>query len=361
MEVCHLWYEVVLATPRAWWLIYTNAREHQKHLVQYVSTFVQRSKPCLLHIRIEDDSIFDEESNYSDEYDYKYPVNEIISILLLSLSRIRCLSIPSQHLMTLAVEGMPNLVKLKITDTVRDISPISLSHDRFPRLQSIYSATCSWGGSSSLTWFPPLQQLSLEINHRSTWLDVLKNCSSTLKSLSLRGYLEWTERVTITFPLLEYLSFNDHSRRPEVEEWSISMVTPSLISYQELQKTPAPRLRHGDVKSVTHLRTHHIHDLAPFTSLRVLWLWLSGPSTPVFCASMLAEQLRQNINTCPALQLVEFQRCLYREESRIESITRIRSARPDIEVLFTSESCPMPGSIGEDSVGILPSTSLPFN
>jgi hypothetical protein len=141
------------------------------------------------------------------------------------------------------------------------------------------------------------------------------------------------------------------------------MVTPSLISYREIfLNIPASRLRHGDVKSVTYFQSNHIPDLALFTNLRVLWVSSSlRAPTPVLCASKLAEQLRQDINICPALQLVEFQITMYKEEEKSGSITRITSARPGTEVLFTNNFRPMPGSIGESSVGVLPSTSSPFN
>jgi F-box-like len=123
-EVCHRWYEVVLATPRAWSLIYTTAPEHQKHLVQYVSTFVERSNPCLLHVWISDD--IDEESDYSD---YSAPKNRILPLFLSSLSRIQCLSIESRQLMTLKEESiiMPNLTRLWLTDLAIFYQSISIS------------------------------------------------------------------------------------------------------------------------------------------------------------------------------------------------------------------------------------------
>jgi hypothetical protein len=179
--------------------------------------------------------------------------------------------------------------------------------------------------------------------------------------MSLSGYFEWTERVTIKFPLLEYLSIHDLSRNPDVAEWVIFMVTPSLISYSFFSEIPASRLPHRDVKSVIYFQSRHIPDLAPFTSLRVLLVWSTpkGP-TPILCASKLAEQLRQDINICPALQLVEFQVYVDNEEEKSESITRIMSARPGTEVLFTNHFRPMPGS-RESSVGVLPSTSSSCN
>jgi hypothetical protein len=356
-EVCHLWYEMVLATPRAWSLIYTTAPEHRKHLVQYVSTFVERSNPCLLHLWIPDDD------QGSDDSYFEPPVNKVLPLLLPSLSRIRCLSISNWQLRTLTNEKMPNLAYLWITDSAPDIPPFFINQSQFPRLQSIQSTGCPLADSPSLTWFPPLQRLAIQINHHSTWMDVVRNCAATLKALGLVGDLQWPERVTITFPLLESLSLSNFSETPEAQVWSIKMVTPGIISYDEFAGASTASGLHDDVKSVIHLRSSHVFDLAPCTSLRVLRLVPAYYTTHLLCARDLAEQLKRDVNTCPALQLVEFVLAGFGEEDpdiepNKEIIEEIRAARPGIEVAFTNAIKPMPRSTEESPVSVLGSSLL---
>jgi F-box-like len=355
--VCHLWYQIVLATPQAWSLIYTAAPEHQKHLVQYVSTFVERSNPCLLHIWIPND--LDEDS---DDLYYE-PQKKVLPLLLPSLSRIRCLSIGSLELTTLTDETMPNLTRLRITDLAPDIPPFFINQSQFPRLQSIQSTGCPLGASPSPTWFPPLQSLAIQINHYSTWLDLVRNCAATLKVLSLVGDFQWPERVTIIFPLLEGLSFSNFSETPDAMEWSIKMVTPALVSYYEFAGSSTASSLHGDVKSVVNLRSSHVFDLAPFTNLRLLQLVPAYYTTHVVCARKITEQLTRDVNACPALQLIElYLSVLGEEDPYIESnkgITEeIRAARPGIEVVVTTESKHLPGLMDESPVSVLRSSLL---
>jgi hypothetical protein len=247
---------------------------------------------------------------------------------------------------------------LWLTDQAPEIDPFFINQLQFPSLRSIQSMSCSWGASPSLVLFPPLQHLAIRINRHSTWLEVVKNCSATLKSLRLVGYLQWTDRVTIMFPQLESLSLHDWSERSTAMEWSIKMVTPALISYTEFA---SPRLRHSDVKSVIYLGSNHIPDLAPYTSLRILVLSASYPSMYVLSASKLVEQLTQDINTCPALQRTEFYLSRFgKEDPEIEKgiIEKIRAVRPGVGVVFTTGITPMPRSIEESLVSVLGSSLL---
>jgi hypothetical protein len=358
-EVSRLWRAVVLATPQAWSLIYTNAPRRQNHLVQYVSTFVERSNPCSLHIWIQDDFHEDEDSEASG---YETPVNKVLPLLLSSLSRIRCLSIESRQLMTLTHESMPNLTRLWITDIDEDITPFFINGLKFPRLQSIQSTGCPWRGPLSLTSFPPLQELAIRINHHHTWLDVVKNCSNTLRALTLVGHLQWTERVTITFPHLEMLALNDWSN-PISMGWSINMVTPALTTYEDVVMSRIEsQPHHGDVKSVMDFRCSHLPDLAPYVNLHMIRLMPFGLSY-LQAARNLVEQLEQNANLCPALQRAEVYvskldgEVMGDDPTHREIFEKFRKVRPGTEVVFTSDFTHMPGSMQESKVRPLISDS----
>jgi hypothetical protein len=139
------------------------------------------------------------------------------------------------------------------------------------------------------------------------------------------------------------------------------MVTPALISYSDFS---CASLRHGDVKSVVYLRSDHILDLAPYTSLRILRLSPRYKSAYLLYANELVEQLTPDINICPALQLVEFNMSSFSQEkpgfesSKREIIELIRAVRPCVEVVFTTEVTPMPGSMQEVSVSTQGSSLL---
>jgi len=135
------------------------------------------------------------------------------------------------------------------------------------------------------------------------------------------------------------------------------MVTPALISYDDCTLGgTVSRSRHNDVKSVINLRTSHVPDLTPYSSLRMIRLWPSFQSSYIACAGKLAEQLKKNDNACPALQLAEVHIPKFRgEESAEESkekgiVEKIRRARPGVEIVFTTEFKPMPGSMQESKV-----------
>lgn len=81
-EVSRRWRKIVLGTPRAWSMIFTRNRHRSFH--KYASTFLERSKPCPLHLYMPDD-----DPNIS-------PL--IKAVFTSSLYRMECLSVSTLQL-----------------------------------------------------------------------------------------------------------------------------------------------------------------------------------------------------------------------------------------------------------------------
>jgi F-box-like len=347
-EVSRLWRDVVLATPRAWSRIHIVTK-HEHRIQPYISTFIARSDPCLLHICV------------PDRYGYLSSAHKSLAALGSALSRIQCLSIPGGQLETFGQKGMPNLIRLSITSGAFAMQPFLINHSRFPRLRSIHSTESEWAKSPSFAGFPPLTHLSLLIDRQLIWFDMLKSCLATLKALKLVNSIKipLIQSDTITFPRLKSLSLLFLADGQDAI-WPLSIVTPALTSYEEyIGRDNGRGTFHRDVKSVIYLRTNLvIPDLSGYVSLREYRIWMLATTAPLVLAKRLAGHLERDSSTCSALQIVEFdnsiqpQGNLVTELIKLESSDAIRSARPSIEVFFTNKYAAMPGSMEETSVSV---------
>jgi F-box-like len=356
MEVCHLWHAIVLSTPRAWSLIYASEKRHASYLESYVSTFLGRSRPCLLHISIPYGVNGDEDSDESEEDASIYPVLHLMA----HLSRIQCLSIPSSKLAMLRQANMPNLTRLRILGTRRGeaIEPFFINRSQFPRLQSVNSIFSPLAKSLPFTSFPPLQHLAIRMDANFAWLEVGRICANTLKSLKLIFYerIQLAHTPTIVFPKMESLAIKFFSGDGRDAPWTLQMVTPALTSYEEVSIGGSARGNvHGDVKNVTTLQFNRVHELSNYVNLRVYRL--VQPSGSEELARQLAQQLDQYPNMCPALQMVLFHapdlvKGDSSESIRNRIIEKIKNARPGVEVVIKNQLGPIPGSMEESSVGI---------
>ena len=345
--------------PRAWSFIATSSTRDEDRVVQYISTFLKRSDPYLLHTYVPEIGQGEKEEKRVEQGRLE---NKIILLLRPHLHRIQCLSVTSRQLATLSQERMPNLRRVTLADAAPGLEPFFINNALFPRIQYLDLRWCDWVRCPSPDLFPCLQHLSLPFGRGYTWLEIIRSCSSTLKSLKISGYFPgyWPPIGPISFPRLQNLSISDWRAKGSRVESPSPFVTPALISYEEYTGDRLlPRVLHKDVQSVIHLRSSSIIKLSSYLNLRTLH-WSMPDQFPVIIsfARQLTAQLRDR-NTCPALRVValhafpsETNQPDY-ESAKHKVPGMIKKARSNVEVLFTTKVKHLPGSMREIEVSII--------
>lgn len=293
-EVCHLWRQVVLATPQAWCFIYFGYYRKRTDESRYLPTFFERSKSCLVHLL----------------FSNPFPLSPL-TLITPHLDRISCLSIPSFDLERISDLVFPNLTRLEITGFSEDGLLLNKAH--FPSLLHLDSRECALNPGPIDTVYPPLQFLALFADSNREWVQVVKSCSSSLRSLIARGSFQSDDAksmITLTFPMLTYLALEeDWVIYSKVPSPLLHVVTPRLVSYEQTAAVYPPWSfdLHGDVKRVLHLLTDHIFELANYSSLRSLQLQVSWYRGETFTSKLdkLMKDLRKDPSVCPALESIE--------------------------------------------------------
>lgn len=187
------------------------------------------------------------------------------------------------------------------------------------------------------------------------WLEIVKNCSTTLQSLKLCCHsspLNWPPTTPALFPRLKSLSIIDWLPRKIPLVWPPLLITSALISYECTEDRSDPYVVHRDAQSVTCLRSSSPFELSRYVNLQTYWAIPNYHSGTIYFAHRLAAQL-QDISTCPALQLVALHREEKDELSKRKALEMLKKARPNIEVIFTTKFERMPGSMREIEVSTI--------
>ena len=334
-EVCRLWRQVILVTPQAWSRIWFDNSLSPERSHRYVSTFLKRSNPIQLHIRLPPE--FDP-SYYSMGF-------SLHSILYENLHRIQCLTASGWQVARLNLVTLPNVRQISFTKgTGERIRPSDINVSTFPQLEAIDSLCALWLNlaAPSPDRFPNLLRLSLSVDMQSAWLEIIQCAASTLESLILWGRQEYDvpEDFAFDLPALKSLEILDF---PYNKPWAARIKTPSLVSYRESRiqadlfiSECAAITSHPDVGSVTHLHTDIVPELSRFPALQVLGLQIPSEST-----RLLSSQFKENGQLCPFLEKMELILDSSPKEAFIdfkrELCEVVEDAKRDIKVLFTTE------------------------
>lgn len=304
-EVCHRWREVIISTPSVWSFIYIDDLDEESRVDQYLSTFLERSRYCMLHLYI---SVYigleDNERLYC-----------VLSLLNPSSHRIQCLSIASWQIDYFRVTPLPGLVRLNLLNPQEDgiLAPFYFSDaSRYPRLEILDSSRYTWWIPSHRNIaLPSLKSLKVNLMVDSTWINVIKGCASTLVTLEAKGPLTLFEmsKSKISFPTLKCLMFDIEtgaSANNDGLEWPFDASTPALVSYEDISTDGMNHMTfHRDVKTVTHFRTNKLWAAANFPAIRKLQVLAESRSESEALAFEFIEKMEQDSSFCPTLQVFE--------------------------------------------------------
>ncbi|KIM26583.1 hypothetical protein M408DRAFT_312592 [Serendipita vermifera MAFF 305830] len=350
-KVNRMWRQVILSTLHAWSTIHVNAERPYQHVVKCMSTYIERSNPCFLHVFLPE--------RYRC-YDPYRSLEDLERLGLSQASRLQSLSISAVPLGTFSPATFPNLTRLFLGGIMEIDIPLSLfDSSRFPQLRILVLAgevlvVAGPCASTNIT-FPRLQFLGInECEQDSSWITLVQQCSTTLQGLSV--YYMDVGRVfpetTIYFPKLEYLMIWPYPDEP-LHSRFIDAVTPSLRSYVEIDSgNPTRFTKRTNFKTVIYLRMRDIPSLEECPSLHTLQILFEWPSRST--CSLLVQQLEHHRDACPSLSHIEFytpgdERCKL-DPSELMSLKswveeRIKEARPHVTVSFPTELAPLPGSL----------------
>ncbi|KIM25299.1 hypothetical protein M408DRAFT_212138 [Serendipita vermifera MAFF 305830] len=350
-EVCHFWRQVIFTTPQAWSFIYSGGHLCEDEL-RYLPLFLERSKPCLVHIRIS-------ESSKYDRHWFSNQISFSLSILITAhLNRISCLDIHDLDVERLSNVIFPNLTRLEITGSIQNDFPLNKVH--FPSLQYLDCRACRLVSGPPGTEYPPLQYLSFYADPYQRWVQVVKGCARSLRALAVRGTFfneDTIPVISFVFPVLTYLALEEYtksnSRSPSP---LLHAVTPKLVSYEEtFLSSHLPILLHEDVRHVVHLRTNSSSQIVHYSSLRFLQLNLILPHENYFISSMetLLKPLREDPTVCPAVEEIEFfsLRNIYDdspgkwERMKTEAKEKVQTPRSWIKLTLFEGPSALPGSL----------------
>lgn len=343
-EVCRLWRQVVLSTPRAWTSIHFRVELGPANMQCYLSTFIKRSNPHLLHLRVPGDSNW----TYFSPNLYSSTISE-------HFNRIFCLYLPGNEIMISGVR-LPKLTHLNLWRS--NDMPLRITRSKFPSLVYLNCPGYKLEQEENDAEYPPLHFLSFFADIDQKWVQVVKGLSPFLKSLTVFGHTlsDGVKPVTtVEFPMLKYLAFNSNLHGPTRLSPIIRAVTPKLVSLElKMQDSQLPVSLHDDVGGVLHLRTDNTSQLAKYSSLRVLQLQILPKTTSkslIDKANEFIEPLRTDANICPALETVDVfthslgtHGCEKWKESKVESKKSVLAPRPCIEINVVDVRNALPGS-----------------
>jgi len=295
----------MFATPRAWSFIYLGKGGDFSRSDLYLSTFLECSHPRLLHLYVPE-SLRDSTSMMK-------------SVLVKFVDRIECLTISpfqlgSLNRLTIGSDTLrfPHLRRLSLFrdqyyEKDPDISFLDMS--RSPALQFLHWPRYEGYKNSSgpHPTFAHLRHLSVQVDKRGAWLNVIRSCAATLKSLDMLCVHGSNEALSpepgIELPLLQSLSFYTNA------EINCKFITPALVSVGiSLGSFLGPISVEADIDKVTHLRWEHPSNyLIPSGYKAVRCLQLHCPS---WCNSVndfpkCVESLKAAASALPSLEVIE--------------------------------------------------------
>lgn len=303
--VCRQWRETILMTPVAWSRIFPQNAAKFILPPEYISMFLERSKPCLLHVRIPWARRDCDCAGYRQISTARCDCANVETMLKHS-DRIQCLSITQDWIEELNKREYPNLKRLsfKKYDFNNQLPRISLDMSLFRNLMSLKLGH-PWQADSAIDFSngPKLKDLYLSIDPDDLWVSLVVTCSSSLESLWLYGNFgeARTRRWNINCPRLLRILIEEGDSRGTKGTRVLELVCPRLIAYEYYSKDEIIEVApSGGVERITLLRLNTVMPLSPYKLLETLQLdsqynWLG----------LILSQLEGDSHLCPALKSIE--------------------------------------------------------
>lgn len=300
LKVCRRWHDIIIHTPWAWSFISVNKQWTSRRLYNYFNVFLERSDPIPVHLSVPSADYGDTFSLIFSRYGHRF----------------QCLNVGDKHLIhwencNITLYRFCNLQTLIFHADLNRLSPRFFTSTQFPSLRSLTWPSL-WeirGSGRVIDDFPPLEHLSVEVDGRLVWVDLLLSCATTLRALEIRGECSRAQAQEFhqLFPLLESVTL-DHGNYDRAHFPSIIATTPNL-------KSVTLKMLSGDFEQAvfkierskpTYLRMKDHRIPSGFTSVQVLQLefldWLHTTEDIDNCEKELIEI----ISMLPSLELVEF-------------------------------------------------------
>ena len=308
-SVNHTWRQTILATPIAWSRIFMHFPDAIVVPPAYVSIFMTRSDPCLLHVGLparvhrRPDDKCDRSNSYCNCPD--------VRLLLKNSHRIQCLTIDASWFEEFSQSSYPNLHQLRVTDSRRTIATIRLRLSDFPGLQSL--DICAWKCKYfDLSSLPPsrMDHFSVQADKHGYWDKLTRSYAETLHTLRLFGPFRMVNNPKWTFelPMLKSLLINERSDRwkenlsPPVFEINAPALTVlSLILL--VYKSPQDGLRiihKGTIDNLRYIWTNRPIQLRSYSHLHVIYV-----SNDYTIFEDIVGQLEGDVTLCPYLATID--------------------------------------------------------
>ncbi|KIM28558.1 hypothetical protein M408DRAFT_23609 [Serendipita vermifera MAFF 305830] len=278
--VSRRWREIILATPRAWAYIQFNFPRRIEGLDQ----FFTRSGQCPLHVYL--------------------PHDEQLTLLSSVSHRLKSLSI-GELPRNMDDIYFPYLNTLNIRNPSHYVDLCDLNQ-LFPHLQVLKCMRLGVRSNTELeSWesieTPPLKSLSLKVVMVGPPLFmVLQSVKDTL--VSLKVIVEAGNSIhgsDIVLPNLQDLTILYHSKEPA--SWLQNMKTPNLKTYIESSSVGSPEPICKNLDTVQRASFTRKVDITPLRKLCLLQL------EPLADILHILDQLSQDVNICPKLELITIQ------------------------------------------------------
>jgi hypothetical protein len=307
--VSRRWRDTILATPLAWCRIfpYAEKRTLSTPPVEYVSTFLKRSHPCLVHIRTgRHQGGFICEDGSSDD-DWECNCDNVLKLFEYK-DRIQCLRTGFEWIETLEAMSLARLERLVILLTSHSYEPKEFSLD-ISLLPSLWyldvrrsSGITRMVKPSSITQ-SQLRHLSVDTDRGGVWFDLINLNSKTLKTLKIFSHLHRSARPNwaLACPALEHIFIKDHTKMDPTAPIVLQIVAPLLVFCEFTTETRGVQLVHlTDFNKIVLLRTSETIPLREYRHIRVLQLF----STNETLLDIL-DQLDADDSICTELHVIE--------------------------------------------------------
>jgi len=317
--VCRRWRKTMLSTPLAWSRIflYSGANKITPPST-CIAMFLQRSKPCLLHIGIKESP---RSCDCHGRLHRQGCACYNAEIMLKDVDRIRCLLIQHEWMSTVQTSKFPNLEKLRITGTDWGSSQlVSIDMSLFPCLRHLDIS--GWAGLNnvvdfSLVQVPQLQYVSIKTDKEGHWHRLIRLNSSTLRTLQIDGRLTHSaERDwVLDCPQLERLFIKDITRASPTRPMVFEIIAPCLTFCDFISFHGGLKLVfRTDLENLVQLRTNDRIPRRQYPCLRILQFY--DYLEPLFS---FLDQLEEDYSLCPKLQAIKFLHGLLKRVSSYEA------------------------------------------
>lgn len=339
-SVCRRWRETILMTPKAWSRIFPQNSTQFILPPKYVSIFLERSKPYLLHIRIPWASRDCYCAGHHWENTTTCDCANVATILRCG-DRIQCLSVTQDWIKELNKGEYLNLRRLEFSKYEHDDPALDycLDMSRFKNLQTLtLSHPLQVNPIMDFSSGPRLKSLRLPTDPNDLWVSTVAIFSNSLEVLWLDGNFgeSKTRRWTLQCPRLLTVLIVEGNTRGKKGTRVLEIVCPQLVAYEYYSSKDeiVEVALLGGVERITILRINETMPLSPYKQLEILQLdvgydWLDS----------VLRQLERDYHLCPALKYIEVgdkPDSYYELASHERIANRNRVAGSDIKLAFVA-------------------------